>query len=186
MALCSSCGNDIFGGKVCYKCGTRVGGFVGNSPQGDGANQQSQQMPPAQQNAGTPPQYQPPIYQQYPAAQGQMAQNQGLPKSMGFSEAIKYCFSNYANFKGRAKRSEYWFFVLFCFIVYLVAFMLSPDLYAVALLALIVPTFSAAVRRLHDKGRSGWSLLWSFVPFGSLVILVWLASEGQPGINKYG
>jgi uncharacterized membrane protein YhaH (DUF805 family) len=39
---------------------------------------------------------------------------------------------------------------------------------------------------LHDKGRSGWSLLWSFVPFGSLVILVWLASEGQPGINKYG
>jgi uncharacterized membrane protein YhaH (DUF805 family) len=49
----------------------------------------------------------------------------------------------------------------------------------------VIPTFAAAVRRLHDGGRSGWNVLWSLVPFGGIVVLVWLASEGQPGSNKY-
>jgi len=182
VALCSSCGNDIFGGKVCYKCGTRVGGFVGTSPQGDGANQQ--QMQP-QTQFQTQPQFQAPVQQQYQAASQQIFQGQGMPRSMGFSEAIKYCFSNYANFKGRAKRSEYWYFVLFAAIAYFVAALLSPDLYALVFLALLIPTFAAAVRRLHDGGRSGWNILWTLVPFGGLVVLVWLASEGNSGTNKY-
>lgn len=181
MALCSSCGNDIFGGKVCYKCGTRVGGFVGASPQSDTANQQQKQ---SQAQYQSQPQSQVPA-QHYQASSQQMFQSQGMPRSMGFSEAIKYCLSNYANFKGRAKRSEYWYFVLFAAIAYFVAAFLSPELYAIALLALIVPTIAAAVRRLHDGGRSGWNLLWSLIPFGSLVILVWLASEGNSGPNKY-
>ena len=182
MALCSSCGNDIFGGKVCYKCGTRVGGFVGASPQGDVANQQ--QMQPQTQFQAQP-QFQAPVQQQYQAASQQMVQGQGMPRSMGFSEAIKYCLSNYANFNGRAKRSEYWYFALFTAMTYFALALLSPGLYVIALLALIIPTTAAAVRRLHDGGRSGWSLLWSLIPFGSLVILVWLASEGNSGTNKY-
>ena len=182
MALCSSCGNDIFGGKVCYKCGTRVGGFVGSSPGGDVGNQQQMPSPTQLQPQQ---QFQAPAQQQYQASSQQFNQGQGMPRSMGFSEAIKYCFSNYANFKGRAKRSEYWYFVLFGFIVYAISIVLFPVLYAIAFLALVIPTLAAAVRRLHDGGRSGWSLLWSIVPFGSLVILVWLASEGKPGINKY-
>ena len=188
MALCSSCGNDIFGGKVCYKCGARVGGFVGASPQGDVANHQ--QMQP-QTQFQSPPQYQPPqqyqapAQQQYQAASQQMIQSQGMPRSMGFSEAIKHCLYNYANFNGRAKRSEYWYFVLFAAITYFILALLSPGLYVIAVFALLIPTFAAAVRRLHDGGRSGWNLLWSIVPFGSLVILVWLASEGNSGANKY-
>ena len=181
MALCSSCGNDIFGGKVCYKCGTRVGGFVGASPQGDVANQQQMQ---SQTQFQPQPQFQAPV-QQYHAASQQMFQGQGMPRSMGFSEAIKHCFSNYANFNGRAKRSEYWYFVLFAAIVYFVAALLSPGLYTLVFFALVIPTFAAAVRRLHDGGRSGWNVLWSLVPFGGIVVLVWLASEGQPGSNKY-
>ena len=179
MALCSNCGYDIFGGKVCYKCGTRVGGFVNNSSNVDNGNQITQQQVPAQM------QFQSPAPQQQQYAQQSMGQVPGLPKSMGFSEAIKYCFSNYANFKGRAKRSEYWFFVLFCFLAYLISGILAPELYGIAVLVLFLPTFAAAVRRLHDGGRSGWNLLWAFVPLGGLVVLVWLASEGQSSLNKY-
>jgi uncharacterized membrane protein YhaH (DUF805 family) len=123
--------------------------------------------------------------QQYQASSQQFNQGYGMPRSMGFSDAIDHCFSNYSNFKGRAKRSEYWYFALFNFVVYVIAIVLSPALYGIALLVLLLPTLAAAVRRLHDGGRSGWSLLWAIVPFGSLVILFWLASEGQPGINKY-
>lgn len=104
---------------------------------------------------------------------------------MKFQEAIKHCLSNYANFKGRAKRSEYWYFVLFCALVYLVTMVVSSQLYVIALLGLLTPSLAAAVRRLHDRGRSGWNLLWSFVPFGSIVVLIWLAKEGQSGANKY-
>lgn len=182
MALCSSCGNDIFGGKVCYKCGTRVGGFVGTTPQSDGLIQQQTQ---SQTQFQSPPQFQAPLQQQNQPASQQMIQGQGMPRSMGFSEAIKYCLSNYANFSGRAKRSEYWYFVLFAAITYFVLALMSPGLYVIAVFALIIPTTAAAVRRLHDGGRSGWSLLWSLIPFGSLVILVWLASEGNSGANKY-
>lgn len=183
MALCSSCGNDIFGGKVCYKCGTRVGGFVGSNSQGDGTNQQQQVQPQTQFQPQQ--QFQAPLPQQSQFVQQPVYQAQGVPRSMGFSEAIKYCLSNYANFNGRAKRSEYWYFMLFGFLVYFITAILSPGLYAIAVFALLIPTFAAAVRRLHDGGRSGWNMLWTLVPFGGLVVLVWLASEGQPGSNKY-
>ena len=104
---------------------------------------------------------------------------------MNFTESIKQCLSSYANFKGRATRSEYWNFVLFAIIVYILAFLFSYELYVVAVLGLIIPTLAAAVRRLHDGGRSGWNLLWSFVPFGSIVILIWLTKPSEVGTNKY-
>jgi len=104
---------------------------------------------------------------------------------MSFSEAIKHCLSNYANFKGRAKRSEYWYFVLFSALIYLVMMVVSTQLYVIALLGLLTPSFAVAVRRLHDRGRSGWNLLWSFVPFGSIFVFVWLVKEGDAGSNQY-
>ena len=104
---------------------------------------------------------------------------------MTFLESIKHCFSNYGNFKGRGKRSEYWYFQLFAFIVYFIAMLLSPVLYIVAILGLFIPTLAAGIRRLHDGGRSGWSLLWAFVPFGAFFILFWLASEGNAKGEKY-
>lgn len=104
---------------------------------------------------------------------------------MNFPDAIKHCLTNYANFKGRAKRSEYWFFVLFGALVYLVTTAISYELYLIAVLALLVPSLAAAVRRLHDRGRSGWNLLWMLIPFGGIVVLVWLAQDSTPGSNQY-
>lgn len=104
---------------------------------------------------------------------------------MSFTESIKHCLSSYAKFKGRATRSEYWYFILFAIIVYFLTLLFSYELYIVAVLGLIIPTLAAAVRRLHDGGRSGWNLLWSFIPFGSIVVLFWLTKSSEVGTNKY-
>lgn len=104
---------------------------------------------------------------------------------MRFPDAIKHCLTNYANFNGRAKRSEYWYFVLFAALVYLVTMAVSYELYVIALLGLLIPSLAAAVRRLHDRGRSGWNLLWTFIPIGGIVVLVWLAQDSTPGANQY-
>ena len=104
---------------------------------------------------------------------------------MSFTESIKHCLSSSAKFKGRATRSEYWYFILFAIIVYFLTLLFSYELYIVAVLGLIIPTLAAAVRRLHDGGRSGWNLLWSFIPFGSIVVLFWLTKSSEVGTNKY-
>ena len=104
---------------------------------------------------------------------------------MSFTESIKHCLSSYAKFKGRATRSEYWYFILFAIIVYFLTLLFSYELYIVAVLGLVIPTLAAAVRRLHDGGRSGWNLLWSFIPFGSIVVLFWLTKSSEVGTNKY-
>ena len=91
-----------------------------------------------------------------------------------------------ANFKGRASRSEYWYFALFGALVYFVSALLLPELYVLAFLGLLIPTLAAAVRRLHDGGRSGWNLLWAFVPIGGIVVFVWLVSAGEPTPNRFG
>jgi len=107
-------------------------------------------------------------------------------RSMSFTESIKYCLSNYANFKGRASRSEYWYFFLFGTLIYFVSALLLPELYVLAFLGLLIPTFAAAVRRLHDRGRSGWNMLWALVPLGGIVVFVWLVSAGEPAPNRFG
>ena len=85
---------------------------------------------------------------------------------MSFPEAIKSVFSKYAVFSGRARRSEYWYFVLFCF---LVSFALGciPFLSALSFiwwLAIIIPSIAVSVRRLHDIGKSGWNYLFFLIP----------------------
>ena len=169
MALCVNCSEELFSGKVCYKCGTHVGGPVGST--------QPNQMPqPAQQQQQT-----------WAQASAQPALSPSpSSKSMSFTESIKYCLTNYANFKGRASRSEYWYFVLFGALVYLASAMLSPALYGIALLGLLIPTLAAAVRRLHDGDRSGSNLLWAFIPFGGIAVFVWLVSAGKPAPNRFG
>jgi uncharacterized membrane protein YhaH (DUF805 family) len=104
---------------------------------------------------------------------------------MNFPDAVKHCLTNYANFKGRAKRSEYWFFALFGALVYLVTMVLSYELYLIAVLGLLIPSLAAAVRRLHDRGRSGWNLLWTLIPIAGIVVLVWLVQDSTPGSNEY-
>jgi uncharacterized membrane protein YhaH (DUF805 family) len=79
---------------------------------------------------------------------------------MNFPTSVKSGFSNYANFKGRASRSEFWWFVLFSQLLQTVAQQVSGSTGAIAWFALLIPSLSVQVRRLHDSGRSIRWLLW--------------------------
>lgn len=104
------------------------------------------------------------------------------------------CLKNYANFTGRARRKEYWFFVLSQFILVFAAtiidsiFFGSPALfYAIVVLGLFVPSLSVAVRRMHDIGKSGWLLLISLIPLiGAILVIIWLATETKQEVNQWG
>jgi len=106
---------------------------------------------------------------------------------MSFGDAISTCFNKYAEFVGRARRSEYWWFFLFVVLVDLVVSRLSTTVSVLALLALFVPNLAVGVRRMHDTGKSGWYLLVGLIPIvGWIIVLVWLATEGDPNPNEYG
>ena len=115
-------------------------------------------------------------------------------KTMGFIEALEnVVVKNYANFRGRARRSEYWYFALANFLYCIVTGLLSvkvPELmYLVWIvgLALLVPGLAVCVRRLHDIGKSGWWYLIGFVPYiGVIILLVFFVKDSQPGENKWG
>ena len=106
---------------------------------------------------------------------------------------------NYAGFSGRSRRREYWFFTLFSLLATIalsildaIIFNLSSEtvlgmLTGVYGLAVIIPTLAVAFRRLHDTDRSGWWLLINLVPMiGSLIFIVLLLLDSQPGENRYG
>ena len=110
-----------------------------------------------------------------------------------------YCLQHYADFTGRARRSEYWYFVLFNFIVSIliglsfgvIAGILDmPALVYLAYLwslAVFIPSLAVSVRRLHDIGRSGWWLLLSLIPLvGAIILIIWHCTDSQPGANQYG
>jgi uncharacterized membrane protein YhaH (DUF805 family) len=102
---------------------------------------------------------------------------------------------NYAVFEGRARRMEYWMFTLWNTAVALLLFLIGAAaggqtgfvlnmMYAFAVLP---PSLAVAVRRLHDTDRSGWWLCLVVIPFvGSLVLLVFLVTDSQPGTNQFG
>lgn len=103
-------------------------------------------------------------------------------ESMGFSQAVKSVFSNYANFSGRARRSEYWYFALFLLIISLI-----PIVNLIVGLISIIPSIAVSVRRLHDIGKSGWWLLLFLIPIiGYIVLLIWACTDSQPGENQWG
>jgi uncharacterized membrane protein YhaH (DUF805 family) len=99
----------------------------------------------------------------------------------------------YADFNGRARRQEYWMFVLFNIIFSIVAGVLDAalgtwgavgGLYG---LAMLIPGLAVSVRRLHDIGKSGWMLLIALIPLiGTIWLIVLLATDGAPGNNQYG
>jgi uncharacterized membrane protein YhaH (DUF805 family) len=105
---------------------------------------------------------------------------------MTFSESIQTCFSKYADFNGRAVRSEYWWFVLFLVLVSLALSMVSDIVSGIFSLAVLVPSIAAAARRLHDTDRSGWWQLIALLPIiGIIVLIVFLAQEGSAGTNRF-
>lgn len=106
----------------------------------------------------------------------------------------------YAVFSGRARRSEYWYFVLFtCLIAIVLAGgglwvagatggppTLAEYLVDFFSLVIFIPSLAVSVRRLHDIGMTGWWVLLSFVPLGGLVLLYFYCQDSQPGENSYG
>lgn len=115
---------------------------------------------------------------------------------MNFSEAIKSGFQNYANFSGRAQRSAFWYWVLFAFLAGLVTVAIDTAIFgaesfmpinSLFTLATIIPNISVAARRLHDIDRTGWWQLLHLIPLiGTIVLIVWFASRGTSGPNRFG
>lgn len=131
----------------------------------------------------------------------------GNYQKMGFSDAVNVCLrEKYVSFEGRATRTEYWFFVLFSFIVVVIAAIVGgvlgavissgdPEVaiiaYGIAVmlvgLALFLPSLAVTVRRLHDTGRSGWWYFITFVPWvGGIALFVFTLLDSQGYENEYG
>ena len=116
------------------------------------------------------------------------------------------CLKKYTNFTGRARRSEFWFFILFHFIFMITILFLSNFfdnfsvvddsnalaslpmiLYFIYFAATFIPTLAVTARRLHDMGKSGTWFFIYFVPLiGGIWLLILLFSDSQPGMNKWG
>ena len=88
---------------------------------------------------------------------------------MSFVDAIKSGFRNYAKFRGRAGRSEYWWFFLFTVLAQTVASSISDDFGNLVGLAVFLPGLAVHVRRMHDMGRSGW---WVGAFYGSIGVVI--------------
>ena len=106
----------------------------------------------------------------------------------------------YAVFKGRATRSEYWFFMLFMWLILIaivqimgffgkafVAHKAGIFVFIIFYLALLLPSLAVTVRRLHDTGNSGWMILIRIIPIiGGLIIFIFTLMDSNPVANKYG
>lgn len=106
----------------------------------------------------------------------------------------------YADFNGRARRQEYWMFILFNLIILFALVFIgsmiaggmgAEDLafipFLIYYLGVIIPTIACAVRRLHDQNKSGWYYCVTFIPFiGGIWLLVLMCTEGDAGPNQYG
>jgi uncharacterized membrane protein YhaH (DUF805 family) len=116
---------------------------------------------------------------------------------MGFKDAISYCFRNYVGFKGRAARSEYWYWTLFVYLLLIVCWLIDMTVFGfnttgvnpmtvLALLAILLPTLAVSARRLHDIDRSGWWALLIFTVIGYVVLIYWACMRGTVGANRFG
>jgi uncharacterized membrane protein YhaH (DUF805 family) len=123
---------------------------------------------------------------------------------MSFAEAVKSFWSRYTMFKGRSRRSEYWFIQLFLIITNLAAAAIDLALMGgdvdrfianggggilglIWILVTILPALAVLVRRLHDTGRSGWWALIGLVPLvGGVVLFVFSVLDSAAEENQYG
>ena len=118
---------------------------------------------------------------------------------MGFMDAVKnVLLNNYFSFNGRASRSEYWWWVLATIPMSFPFFILDVTVFGWGIedpkwfqnifgAAIFLPGLGVVFRRLHDSGRSGWWLLIGLIPcVGFIVLIVFLAQDGEPYPNQYG
>jgi uncharacterized membrane protein YhaH (DUF805 family) len=114
--------------------------------------------------------------------------------TMSFTDAIRSVFSQYVGFTGRARRSEYWYWVLFTIILSVIASLLQRAvnnsqngvITSIVGLAILLPSLAVAVRRLHDTSRSGWWILLGLIPVVGTIILIVFYVQDSHGDNQYG
>ena len=120
-----------------------------------------------------------------------------VAQKMTIFNAVKTCFSKYVKFEGKASRCEYWYFWFFSFCIesipIILAFIIDKDVISLSLLAVsllysivsFLPMLSAAIRRLHDVGKSGAYFFVSFIPFvGGLILLYFLCQKGNENFDR--
>lgn len=124
---------------------------------------------------------------------------------MTIIESVKSGYANYVNFSGRSTRSAYWWWALFQIIVAVViatvegggtsavgdgaaSFAYNPGIIGLIWsLANLIPGLAVSVRRLHDLDKSGWNLLFAFIPLiGAILLIYWFCKRGTVGDNSYG
>jgi len=99
---------------------------------------------------------------------------------MTFGESIRSCFSKYAEFGGRASRSEYWWWFLFNILASMATGIVSETLSGLFSVGVLLPSLAVGARRLHDTDRSAWFLLLWLIPIiGWIVLIVWAVQEGK-------
>ena len=130
-----------------------------------------------------------------PLPNSAMVNNHSAEANFGILDWFKTSLRNYTNFSGRARRKEYWYFVLVQMGLIIVAMILDAIIfnsetglfYIVVALGLFLPGLAVTIRRLHDTSRSGWWFLLSILPLiGSIVLLVFLASDTKLETNQWG
>lgn len=114
---------------------------------------------------------------------------------MSFFEAVAACLSRYADFKGRAARAEFWWFMLFLLLASAFVNQMTMSFFgatsanvvsSIFFLAMVVPTISVSARRLHDMNHTGWWQLLSFLGIGTLILLIWFMLPGTKDANRFG
>jgi uncharacterized membrane protein YhaH (DUF805 family) len=119
---------------------------------------------------------------------------------MNMLEAVTAVLRKFADFNGRARRSEYWWFELayllsLIFLGAIGEILTSPSfqnyvlgtLATIIVLGSILPMLAVSVRRLHDIDKSGWNILWFIIPIvGFILRIIWFCSRGTVGDNRFG
>ena len=99
---------------------------------------------------------------------------------MPIVDAVKTCLTKYADFNGRATRTEYWWFFLAVLLGSAAASLIGFRVYALFSVATMLPMIAVGARRLHDANCSGWWQLLTLVPFGVIVVVVFLVQRSTP------
>lgn len=111
---------------------------------------------------------------------------------MDIQTSVKTCINKFADFNGRASRSEFWWFMLVVFVGSIVVDVVTSALGLGLLsliysLAVLVPCISVSARRLHDIDKSGWWQLIGLIPVvGWIIVIIWYAKEGSTIENRFG
>ncbi|MCV2370063.1 DUF805 domain-containing protein [Roseateles oligotrophus] len=105
---------------------------------------------------------------------------------MTFSESIQICFKKYTDFKGRASKSEYWWWVLFVFMISVVGQMIGDLAGVLVTIPTLLPCLAVTARRLHDTDRSGWWQLIALIPLIGWAVMIYLCVQPSTSEHRLG